>query len=230
MEPRRGRHEVGLRIACVLAANLCAPPFQGPVAWRWDGNEEKPTITPSINHVGCWHGWLKEGCCNHAEKIRLFAALVFPWTAYADLGLCYPDVTQVPRDAAGNIKRSTAQRAMFVRDWPCPATHEVTGSCPGWAVDHIIPGGRWLRRPQKYAVVAAGDQIIAHRLAARQMGTQVYARPQQDAPPLQPRAVQARGPLGVPYPSLAPIAPSGPASPARGAFKRGPQAPSRLAK
>lgn len=53
--------KVGLRIACPGCKSVCATPFQGPVAWQWDGNEEKPTITPSINHVGCWHGWLKEG-------------------------------------------------------------------------------------------------------------------------------------------------------------------------
>ncbi len=29
--------------------------------WAWDGNKENPTLTPSINHVGHWHGWLKNG-------------------------------------------------------------------------------------------------------------------------------------------------------------------------
>ena len=27
----------------------------------WDGNEDKPTITPSIHAVGCWHGWCRNG-------------------------------------------------------------------------------------------------------------------------------------------------------------------------
>lgn len=30
-------------------------------SWEWDGNAEAPTLHPSINHVGCWHGWLKAG-------------------------------------------------------------------------------------------------------------------------------------------------------------------------
>lgn len=30
-------------------------------SWDFDGNVEAPTLTPSINHVGCWHGWLQAG-------------------------------------------------------------------------------------------------------------------------------------------------------------------------
>lgn len=117
------------------------------------------------------------------KKICLLAALVFPWTAYADPRLCYPDVTQVPRDAAGNIKRSTAQRAMFVRDWPCPATHEVTGSCPGWAVDHIIPlavGG--CDAPQNMQWLPLVIKACASPGCKDRWERKVYARPQQDAP------------------------------------------------
>lgn len=29
--------------------------------WRWDGNRTRPTLDPSIHHVGHWHGWLKNG-------------------------------------------------------------------------------------------------------------------------------------------------------------------------
>lgn len=32
--------------------------------WKWDGNREKPTLTPSILDGGdcCgWHGWLRNG-------------------------------------------------------------------------------------------------------------------------------------------------------------------------
>lgn len=32
-----------------------------PQSWEWDGNEQAPTLKPSINHVGCWHGWLTAG-------------------------------------------------------------------------------------------------------------------------------------------------------------------------
>jgi len=31
------------------------------VAWDWDGKEDTPTLSPSIHHVGCWHGFLKAG-------------------------------------------------------------------------------------------------------------------------------------------------------------------------
>lgn len=42
-------------------------PLTGPGAWNWDGNEEKPTIKPSILHKGhndgkCnWHGYMTNG-------------------------------------------------------------------------------------------------------------------------------------------------------------------------
>lgn len=33
----------------------------GVRVWGWDGNHEKPTLTPSIHAVGQWHGHLKAG-------------------------------------------------------------------------------------------------------------------------------------------------------------------------
>ena len=30
-------------------------------SWEWDGNREEPTLCPSINVVGCWHGFLRKG-------------------------------------------------------------------------------------------------------------------------------------------------------------------------
>ena len=32
-----------------------------PPVWQWDGNKEAPTLSPSINVIGVWHGWLKNG-------------------------------------------------------------------------------------------------------------------------------------------------------------------------
>ena len=29
--------------------------------WGWDGNEDKPTIAPSIHCPGLWHGYLEAG-------------------------------------------------------------------------------------------------------------------------------------------------------------------------
>lgn len=31
------------------------------VHWGWDGNIEAPTLTPSINCIGHWHGWVRNG-------------------------------------------------------------------------------------------------------------------------------------------------------------------------
>lgn len=33
----------------------------GNRVWGWDGNEDKPTLQPSIHHVGVWHGHLVAG-------------------------------------------------------------------------------------------------------------------------------------------------------------------------
>lgn len=29
--------------------------------WGWDGNEDIPTLTPSIHCLGHWHGWVRSG-------------------------------------------------------------------------------------------------------------------------------------------------------------------------
>lgn len=36
-------------------------PLPNGACWTWDGNRDAPTISPSINVVGVWHGWLKAG-------------------------------------------------------------------------------------------------------------------------------------------------------------------------
>jgi hypothetical protein len=45
----------------------------------------------------------------------------------------------VERDANGRIARSSAVAAAFRHQWPCPATGQEEGACPGWYVDHVIP-------------------------------------------------------------------------------------------
>ncbi len=30
-------------------------------SWEWDGNLERPTLSPSVHDVGHWHGWLIDG-------------------------------------------------------------------------------------------------------------------------------------------------------------------------
>lgn len=31
------------------------------VHWGWDGNEDAPTLTPSLHCIGHWHGWVRNG-------------------------------------------------------------------------------------------------------------------------------------------------------------------------
>jgi hypothetical protein len=45
-----------------VSAIAIRPVIDGSAAsWEWDGNIENPTLTPSIHHIGCWHGWLTDG-------------------------------------------------------------------------------------------------------------------------------------------------------------------------
>jgi hypothetical protein len=33
-----------------------------PKGWTWDGNEDKPTLNPSIHCMSCgWHGFMRNG-------------------------------------------------------------------------------------------------------------------------------------------------------------------------
>lgn len=45
---------------CGLLGGLAFRPG-APPAWHWDGNREAPTLSPSVHHVGHWHGWLRAG-------------------------------------------------------------------------------------------------------------------------------------------------------------------------
>lgn len=36
------------------------PNFNG-AQWSWDGNEDVPTLMPSLHWEGLWHGWVREG-------------------------------------------------------------------------------------------------------------------------------------------------------------------------
>jgi hypothetical protein len=42
-------------------------------------------------------------------------------------------------DKRGKIKRSTAAKAAFERQSPCPSTGRTNGRCPGYVVDHVMP-------------------------------------------------------------------------------------------
>lgn len=39
-------------------------PADGP-SWDWNGSLDKPTLKPSVDHRGHWHGWLTDGVWKH---------------------------------------------------------------------------------------------------------------------------------------------------------------------
>lgn len=69
---KRGEYEItehGMWLVCPGCCTLTLLPFGvseghkpgGVHRWQLSGTPDKPTLTPSINHPGCWHGWLKDG-------------------------------------------------------------------------------------------------------------------------------------------------------------------------
>ena len=45
---------------CGALGALAFRPHVSP-SWDWDGNMHQPTLTPSVHHVGHWHGFLRAG-------------------------------------------------------------------------------------------------------------------------------------------------------------------------
>jgi len=43
------------------AIRITRGPSANPRIWGWDGDEELPTLTPSIHATGEWHGYLTDG-------------------------------------------------------------------------------------------------------------------------------------------------------------------------
>ena len=49
---------------CRQVAAIALRPVVSPISqdsWELSGTPDAPTLSPSINHVGCWHGWLRDG-------------------------------------------------------------------------------------------------------------------------------------------------------------------------
>jgi hypothetical protein len=66
--PQRGDIEISpedILLCCPGCGTVCCLPYSPTkglgAKWSFDGNHEAPTLTPSINHIGCWHGWLRDG-------------------------------------------------------------------------------------------------------------------------------------------------------------------------
>jgi len=45
----------------IVSLPISGDPTKLDHIWHWDGNREAPTLTPSINVIGYWHGWLQAG-------------------------------------------------------------------------------------------------------------------------------------------------------------------------
>jgi hypothetical protein len=48
-------------IAPIALRPVAAATRAGEPSWELSGTDAAPTLKPSINHVGCWHGWLTDG-------------------------------------------------------------------------------------------------------------------------------------------------------------------------
>lgn len=51
----------GQNVAHLPIRPLRDPSTNGGHSWDWDGNEVKPTLTPSVHCVGKWHGYVTAG-------------------------------------------------------------------------------------------------------------------------------------------------------------------------
>jgi hypothetical protein len=73
------------------------------------------------------------------------------------------------RHKDGKILRRIDVLSEFKKHYPCPATGKMSGSCPGWAIDHVIPlacGGcdaiinlQWLPNDLKSKAVIGKDRF-----------------------------------------------------------------------
>jgi hypothetical protein len=50
----------GCKAVAPLIAGKGFKPSAGP-SWQWNGMVNTPTLEPSVNHIGHWHGWLRNG-------------------------------------------------------------------------------------------------------------------------------------------------------------------------
>ena len=47
---------------CIGCGNILPLPIGGNDHPRWVIDQKEPlSLSPSVHHVGCWHGWLKNG-------------------------------------------------------------------------------------------------------------------------------------------------------------------------
>ena len=72
-----------------------------------------------------------------SKLLLILAFIALPALANPLLETRY--VTDIKRDANGQIVRRADVRAAFKRTHVCPSTGKPIGACPGWSQDHTIP-------------------------------------------------------------------------------------------
>lgn len=50
----------GCGVIAPITAGVKFKPAGSP-SWTWNGSQTEATLHPSVNHVGHWHGWLRDG-------------------------------------------------------------------------------------------------------------------------------------------------------------------------
>lgn len=48
-------------VTALVVGREFKPDLVGHATWNLSGPEVSPTLTPSVNHVDHWHGWLRDG-------------------------------------------------------------------------------------------------------------------------------------------------------------------------
>ncbi|MEM7669721.1 MAG: DUF6527 family protein [Pseudomonadota bacterium] len=48
-------------IQSIVVGDSFKPVLSGIATWKLTGQPGSPTLHPSVNHVGVWHGWLRGG-------------------------------------------------------------------------------------------------------------------------------------------------------------------------
>ena len=57
-----GKFAVDVHVCAVLdPIRISRTPNNNPRVWTWNGNEDKPSLTPSLHWPGHWHGYLTDG-------------------------------------------------------------------------------------------------------------------------------------------------------------------------
>lgn len=51
----------GDTLCCIPIRPVVTEGLNGGHYWEWNGNEDQPTLMPSVHAVGSWHGWVRAG-------------------------------------------------------------------------------------------------------------------------------------------------------------------------